>query len=141
MASIKRKQDTWDESQRPEKKKQKQKPSAAPKLSVLKEEEPAFPRGGASVLTPLEHKQIQIQAKQDVLFEQATGRKAMRSEFEDEDNDEDMPDQPSAPIPKTRRKSKKDKQSGKNGVIEEAGVRIEGLSYKVRPPGHRRILR
>src|SRR2546423_14504699 len=40
-------------------------------VSVLKEEEKAFPRGGASVLTPLEHKQIQAEATRDVLFEQA----------------------------------------------------------------------
>ncbi|RYF19182.1 MAG: hypothetical protein EOO77_10525, partial [Oxalobacteraceae bacterium] len=31
------------------------------KASILSQEERAFPRGGASVLTPLEHKQIKIQ--------------------------------------------------------------------------------
>jgi rRNA biogenesis protein RRP5 len=49
--------------------------SAAPKPSVFKDEEKSFPRGGASVLTPLEHKQIHIKANQDVLFEQSTGTK------------------------------------------------------------------
>ncbi|KAI1094561.1 nucleic acid-binding protein, partial [Rostrohypoxylon terebratum] len=53
------------------------KPSA---VSRLKEEEPLFPRGGASVLTPLEHKQISIQAKQDVLFEQEPGQGAKKSD-------------------------------------------------------------
>lgn len=51
------------------------KPAAAPTVARLKEDEPLFPRGGGSVLSPLEHKQIQIQAKQDVLFEQASGNK------------------------------------------------------------------
>ena len=47
-----------------------------PKISKLKEEEQAFPRGGASVLTPLEHKQINIDATRDVLFEQEAASKA-----------------------------------------------------------------
>ena len=38
--------------------------------SILRDEERAFPRGGASALTPLEYKQIQIQATRDVLFEE-----------------------------------------------------------------------
>lgn len=130
MAPIKRKSDAAAESNRPEK---KRKPSTSTqKSSVLKEEEPAFPRGGASILTPLEHKRIQIQAKQDVLFEQSTGKKAARNEFEDEENDEDMPDQPIWPIKKTKSKSKlNDKKEKKNRALEEATVRIEGLSYKV----------
>lgn len=131
MAPTKRKADVAAESLRSEKK-QKQKSSSSAKLSVLKDEEPAFPRGGASGLTPLEHKQIQIQAKHDVLFEQNTGKKPPRNEFEDEENEEDMPDQPNAPIAKSRRKSKsKEEKGGKNGLVEEAIVRIEGLSYKV----------
>ena len=131
MVPIKRKADVAAESLRSEKK-QKQKPSSSAKLSVLKDEEPAFPRGGASVLTPLEHKQIQIQAKQDVLFEQNTGKKPPRNEFEDEENEEDIPDQSNALIAKSRRKSKsKGKKGGKSGLVEEAIVRIEGLSYKV----------
>src|SRR3569833_1298645 len=40
-----------------------------PAVTRLKDEEPLFPRGGGSVLSPLEQKQIQIQAKRDVLFE------------------------------------------------------------------------
>lgn len=130
MAPIKRKDDAASESVRPEK---KQKPSTSTqKLSVLREEEPAFPRGGASILTPLEHKQIQIQAKQDVLFEQSTGKKAAKNEFEDEENDEDMPDQPSGPTTKSKSKSRnKDKKRKKNGIVEETPLRIEGLSYKV----------
>jgi len=133
MAPIKRKSDAAIESARPEK---KQKSSSIAKLSVLRAEEPVFPRGGASVLTPLEHKQIQIQAKQDVLFEQSTGMKAAKIDYEDEGNDEDIPEQqPSGPIAKSKRKPKsKDKRGGKNGSVEEVGIRIEGLSYKVDGP-------
>lgn len=130
MVPIKRKSNSAAESARPEK---KLKPSTATqKLSILREEEPAFPRGGASILTPLEHKQIQIQAKQDVLFEHNTGKKAARNEFEDEENDEDMPGQPSGLIKKSKNNSKDRSKKGKKiGVVEEAAVRIEGLSYKV----------
>ncbi|KAJ6779752.1 hypothetical protein PWT90_06284 [Aphanocladium album] len=39
-------------------------------VSVLKDEEPLFPRGGASVLTPLEQKQIQLEAKADAAHEE-----------------------------------------------------------------------
>lgn len=38
--------------------------------SILRDEERAFPRGGTNALTPLEYKQIQIQATKDVLFEE-----------------------------------------------------------------------
>ncbi|KAL9033237.1 MAG: hypothetical protein Q9214_007609 [Letrouitia sp. 1 TL-2023] len=69
MASKKRKEAPSKEHAPPEKKHKYSQPSSQ---IVLKPEELAFPRGGASVLTPLEHKRIQIQAKNDVLFEQAT---------------------------------------------------------------------
>lgn len=132
MAPIKRKGDAAVESVRPEK---KQKPSSSAKLSILRAEEPAFPRGGASILTPLEHKQIQIQAKQDVLFEQNTGKKAARKDFEDEENEEDMPEEPSGLTSKSKRKPRAKDKSGKNNEApEEVGVRIEGLSYKVDCP-------
>ena len=84
-------------------------------------EEPAFPRGGASVLTPLEHKQIQIEATRDVLFEQ--GAKSSKPDVE---ADEDTP------RPKKKSKSKgKNKKDVVNTEPEEEVVKIEGLSYKV----------
>ena len=133
MAPIKRKNDAASETAQPEK---KHKPSNSTQtLSVLRAEEPAFPRGGASILTPLEHKQIQIQAKQDVLFEQTNGKKKLKNNVEDEENDEDNLDQISGPIKKSKSKLKpRDKKSKKNGAVEEAAVRIEGLSYKVSRP-------
>ncbi|KAK6193924.1 hypothetical protein LQW54_011958 [Pestalotiopsis sp. IQ-011] len=88
------------------------KPASAPLVSRLKEEEPLFPRGGGSILSPLEHKQIQIQAKQDVLFEQASGKK---------------PDK----ALKTK-KSKGQLKDSKSGASQKAddSVRIESLNYK-----------
>ncbi|KAI1426670.1 hypothetical protein F5Y12DRAFT_712819 [Xylaria sp. FL1777] len=64
----------------PSSKQLQQKPTSTPGVSRLKEEEPLFPRGGGSVLSPLEHRQISIQAKQDVLFEQESGEGAKKAE-------------------------------------------------------------
>ena len=91
------------------------KPAAAPKLSKLKEEEPLFPRGGGSVLTPLEHKQIQVQARQDVLFEQESGgqKKAEKA------------------VKKKKSKSQlKDGKKNKDSADDENAVRVESLNYK-----------
>jgi len=87
------------------------------KLSQGRDEEGAFPRGGASILTPLEHKQIQIEATRDVLFEQGTK--------EDGEGDAVTP---------ARKKSKSkggNKMSNEQAEEEEDSVKIEGLSYKV----------
>ena len=133
MAPIKRKNDAAAESAQPD---INQNPNIkTQKLSVWRAEEPAFPRGGASILTPLEHKQIQIQAKQDVLFEQNTGKKKLRNNVEDEENDEDNLDQISGFTKKSKSKLKpRDKKSKKKSAVQEAAVRIEGLSYKVSLP-------
>lgn len=85
-------------------------------VSTLKEDEPLFPRGGGSVLTPLEQKQIQIQAKQDVLFEQASGEAAGKAEKSSK---------------KKRRKSSAKDEQGKLSRGEDA-VKIESLNFKVR---------
>ncbi|KAF1345880.1 hypothetical protein BDV97DRAFT_359297 [Delphinella strobiligena] len=99
------------------------------KPSLLQDEDRAFPRGGASVLTPLEHKQIKIQAEKDVLFEQQTGGKKkapVEDGFSDDDDAEAAADA-EAPAKKKR------KTKGKKGGAEEAALpkmRIQGLSYK-----------
>ncbi|KAJ5356723.1 Nucleic acid-binding OB-fold [Penicillium concentricum] len=115
----------------------------ASELSVLRDDEPSFPRGGASVLTPLERKQIQIQANKDVLFEQkASGnqkpsKQTPSKEFADEsDNDVEMEDEETTT---TTKKSRKKKSKGKKSADKETGdkenVRIEGLSFKRIVPG------
>jgi rRNA biogenesis protein RRP5 len=73
-----------------------------------------FPRGGASILTPLEQKKIQIEAKAD----------AMR----DEEFNTGSKDQK-----KKKRKTalKGDKKADKKTGDEEQAVRVESLSFKV----------
>lgn len=99
-------------------------------LSIMRDEEPAFPRGGGSVLTPLERKQIQIQTTQDVLFPQKHRGKTGG----DDDMDMDIPGAEDASLIK---KSRKMKSKGKKTTKPEApptqDVRIEGLSFKVCP--------
>lgn len=97
----------------------------ATKISRVRDEEVAFPRGGASVLTPLEHKQIQIDATRDVLFEQ-NGAKSSKPDGEDLAGEESS---------KSKKKGKgkgKGKKTAQDTEVEEETVKIEGLSYKVR---------
>ncbi|KAF2486083.1 hypothetical protein BDY17DRAFT_290821 [Neohortaea acidophila] len=86
--------------------------------SLLQQEERAFPRGGASVLTPLDHKQIKAQAERDVLFEQNTGA----SLGEEEENAGAV------------RHAKKPKRSKSNkyedGKVEKPSIKIHGLTSK-----------
>ncbi|KAI1375939.1 nucleic acid-binding protein [Hypoxylon crocopeplum] len=89
------------------------KPASASTVSRLKEEEPLFPRGGGSVLTPLEYKQISVQAKQDVLFEQESGQSV-------------KPDRASK---KKKSKVSRDGKSGKTENSEEA-AKVQSLNYK-----------
>ncbi|KAH8669931.1 hypothetical protein BGZ61DRAFT_363894 [Ilyonectria robusta] len=89
-------------------------PPKAPVTSVLKDEEPMFPRGGGSVLTPLEQKQIQLEAKADAIRDEEfnTGGKALK---------------------KKKRKSalKSEKKGDKKGAEdEEDNIRVESLSFK-----------
>ncbi|KAM7202265.1 hypothetical protein V8F20_004432 [Naviculisporaceae sp. PSN 640] len=98
------------------KKKDDSKSVTAPVVSRLKEEEPLFPRGGGSILSPLEHKQIQIQAKNDVLFEQESGKGKKK-------------DKGAKASKKDKRKSKGDESSTKAARDEDA-VKIESLNFK-----------
>lgn len=101
------------------------KPAAA---SILKSEEKAFPRGGASVLTPLEHKQIQRQAEHDVLFEQAGTKSTSKTTFgsDDEAVEAAQPKKSS----KKRRKSQAGGEKGAEGS-EDLKVKIESVNFKV----------
>lgn len=149
MAPIKRKGNVPEESaaRQPQKrakvgaeesKKDSKPQDSAPKaseLSVLRDDEPSFPRGGGSVLTPLERKQIQIQANKDVLFEQKGQKKQTREFDDDNDDDEDDVDMEDGETTTTAKKSRKKKTKGKKSAEqdkpEKEGVRIEPLSYKV----------
>jgi rRNA biogenesis protein RRP5 len=105
-------------------------------VSVLREEEPSFPRGGGDILTPLERKQIQNQATRDVLFEQKGSGKAADG-YDDDDDDEDMgfrdADEPASSTKKVRKgKGKNKKHADQEAPAKDKdGVRVEGLSFKV----------
>ncbi|KAL8767011.1 MAG: hypothetical protein Q9209_006365 [Squamulea sp. 1 TL-2023] len=134
MAPIKRKTTSEIDTIRPTKKPKPTKPVSGP--PALRQEEPSFPRGGASVLTPLEQKQIQVQAKNDVLFEQETGRKAPKNDFVDEEDEPDPISQSELHSSKAKRRSKqKSKLNTPRLDSKEKGIRIEGLSYKRLIPG------
>lgn len=102
-------------------------------LTVLRDEEAAFPRGGASILTPLERKQIQLEATKDVLFEQK-GSKKPGDDFEDEeDRDVEMDDADNAApaVKKPRKRKTKSKKDEGHEDSSRQGPRVEGLSFKV----------
>lgn len=129
MAVDKRKRLNDVDDPRPEKKPKFLKPASSLRT---RREEPAFQRGGASPLTPLEQKQIQVQATRDALFEQTTGQKVRNPEYEDEENEENEALEPAAtPLKAKRRKTNKGERKNLESQPEESGVRIEGLSYKV----------
>lgn len=101
------------------------------KASILQQEERAFPRGGASVLTPLEHKQIKIQAERDVLFEQSGGKKQKPEVYsDDEDQDAALGADPTGAPSKKKRKTKAEKRAAKSAEDSKPQVKIHGLSYK-----------
>ncbi|KAM3422925.1 rRNA biogenesis protein rrp5 [Cercospora zeina] len=96
----------------------------APVKSILQQEETAFPRGGGSVLTPIERKQIEAQAERDVLFEQETGQKAGA-----EDDDGELFDEAQS-APASRKKRKAGRKSDGLPKVDGSGIKISGLSYK-----------
>ncbi|GAM35017.1 U3 snoRNP-associated protein [Talaromyces pinophilus] len=100
-------------------------------VSVLRDEESAFPRGGGSVLTPLERKQIQIQATRDVLFEQKRSGKPAEG-LDDDISDADVDMQDEVEKPATTKKSRKSKSKKSRDTEKQAkeGVRVESLSFK-----------
>lgn len=110
----------------------------APEVSILREEEPSFPRGGGDVLTPLERKQIQNQATRDVLFEQKKSGKVIDG-YDDDDDEEDGDmgfkdvDEPESSTKKSRKGKNKNKKPVDQGAPakDKDGVRVEGLSFKV----------
>ena len=75
-----------------------------------------FPRGGGSVLSPLEQKHIQIQAKADALFDTASTSKQVQAEGSG----------------KRKRSGPKDGVRGSRPTTDEDAVKIESLNFKVR---------
>jgi rRNA biogenesis protein RRP5 len=108
----------------------KPKPDISTHNSIFKDEEKSFPRGGASLLTPLEHKQIQIKANQDVLFEQ-TGQKKRGGDdgLSDEGSDFDGEDGDAAKSSKKRKSKKTKAAAGEEEHVQK--IKAEGLTFKV----------
>ncbi|MCJ1478887.1 rRNA biogenesis protein rrp5 [Lambiella insularis] len=132
MPSVKRKADVRLET--PSKKPKVSVPSRS-NVSILSAEEPSFPRGGASILTPLEHKQISLRAKEDALFEQNTGKSADMFDSEDGESGKDLSYKGDATF-KARRKSTKSDRGGKISKLDhDTIIKVEGLSYKRLVPG------
>lgn len=106
------------------------KPQAA---SVLTKEQPAFPRGGASLLTPIERKQIQAKASRDAAKEFKKSQDLFgNSGSKEEDTSEGDGDlgsdlEASKPAPK---KPRKEKPRKKKSEVDAPELRIGGLSYK-----------
>lgn len=129
MALIKRKINSKVSDGKPVKK-QKLSSKAEPNLLAMNEEEPSFPRGGGSILTPLEHKQIQIQAKNDVLFEQKNGKQSVRYDSDSNGENANM-ELEDVEVVHTTAPIRKQKKPETKSALNEQSVRIEGLNYKV----------
>lgn len=102
-------------------------PDAKEQKSLLSSAaEIAFPRGGASVLTPMELKQVANEAKRDVLFEQSAKQ-------------DDSKRASGEPSKKKAKKSKKSKTLNllNNDEIDADSkiVTIDSLSYNILNPG------
>ncbi|KAF2873845.1 hypothetical protein BDV95DRAFT_489219 [Massariosphaeria phaeospora] len=102
------------------------KPDSTAQRSIFKDEERSFPRGGASVLTPLEHKQIQIKANQDVLFEQAGQKRTGDDGLSDEGSDAGTQERPK----ENKKKRSKKTKTANDDEEKERVVRVESLSSK-----------
>ena len=102
-------------------------------------EEPAFRRGGAEILTPLEQRQIRNQAFQDALFDDSTDLqpnsvKGLHNEgFPKKSSAELLPVQAS----RKRKRLRDAEEVGepRKDVPPNSAPRIEGLSYKKLIPG------
>ncbi|PUU76102.1 hypothetical protein B9Z19DRAFT_1130255 [Tuber borchii] len=91
-------------------------------LRASKDEEVSFLRGGGSIATPLEFKQISNDAAKDVLFEAKNMKAKSTKKKKKKPTSEGL-----------RRDKKAKKDESKKG--EQKGIKVEGLSYKRLLPG------
>ncbi|KAG6003597.1 hypothetical protein E4U21_001885 [Claviceps maximensis] len=89
----------------------------APVVSLLKDEQPIFPRGGGSVLTPLEQRQIQLEAKAD-------------ARREDEFETTNSKSQKKPPQQKKRKTTTKGDKKGNEKKDTEDSIKVDSLSFK-----------
>lgn len=104
-------------------------PRKSVKASLLSGEDRAFPRGGATVLTPLEQRQIRVEAERDVLFEEAGKTKVSKEEY-------DGSDQETAVKSKTKGKpaAKRSKTTTSDTKASDQ-IKIQGLGFKTLTQG------
>jgi rRNA biogenesis protein RRP5 len=109
------------------------KPGNPISTSLWKNEQPAFPRGGASLLTPIERKQIEAQAARDALKEHTSSGDlfSTSSKVHDESDTENIAQNIPDGSKQRRKKTSKKHKPSDDGAQENAAVRIEGLSHKV----------
>lgn len=88
-------------------------------LSSLKDDEPMFPRGGGNILTPLEQKKIQMQAKEDALQE---------DELET-----------SKPKGKKKERSRKREKKTTDEKFDPDAVKVESLNFKASPLNRQKV--
>ena len=117
------------------KKRAPEKPRQKPDVtkSLLQNEERAFPRGGASVLTAFEKKQVQAQATQDALFEES-GHPPRDLDYYNEEQERGQ----DATMPARSSKSTRKRQSrvaGASNEIPGHETKIESFRMKRVQPG------
>ncbi|KAK9431989.1 hypothetical protein V1505DRAFT_366924 [Lipomyces doorenjongii] len=101
----------------------------APKSALKRQEDVAdFPRGGASVLTPLEYKEAANEAVRDVLFESSLQDQPSKKAKTDEKTDKETR--------RRQRQIRKQQISQKpKGGPKSPTIKIEGLTFKKLVPG------
>ena len=107
-------------------------------LSASNEDEPLFRRGGASVLSPFEQKQIQIRAKKYAFYEQETGGRLGPTSGSDADeriNSNAVAGFGSGVLFSRHKPVSKVSKKHKGIDSPQNGVKIEGLSYTRLAPG------
>ena len=119
----------------PKKGKDSAKSTGSAPISLSANEQPAFPRGGASLLTPIERKQIQAQATRDALREHASSGDLFVTSDKvlDDSENEKITDSITTGSKKKRKKTLKKQRASRPGENDDisARVRVEALSYKV----------
>ncbi|KAJ9644935.1 rRNA biogenesis protein rrp5 [Knufia peltigerae] len=99
-------------------------------VSVLTKEQPAFPRGGAGLLTPLEQKQIQVKATRDVARERKSQDLFGGASTQMDTSDEEQNSLSGVEVKKPAKKSKKSKRRPESSTTDAPEVQIGGLNYK-----------
>ena len=135
--------DTKDKSSTPKKQKDVDKENVKPRkiakpaataqsVSVLRPEQPAFPRGGAGLLTPLEKKQIQAKATSDAIAEHKRVKDLFGSSapvVDDESEQDGFLSDVDEAAQKPREKPAKKKHTT-NLALHETSERVESLTFK-----------